>query len=120
MKGVFTEREIRVVEYLQQQDEFYKWVRWPEYLRSMSLLDHKSNRDRFTLFFFLTANGLNPDTAEQWVTMSDVVGATIIAGHYDASAWRQMAQLKNQSLDGSLFGKKKRMMNMELGRVTEM
>jgi len=108
--------------YLTQQDLFYKMSEWPRYLVDIALLPHKNNRERFTLFFFLAANGLDPETAALWTLLIDVRPDAqgrpklIESQGYDAAALRQMEQLKQQHELGTLY-KGKLMMDMSAGRV---
>ncbi len=109
-------RQARLINYLHTQDFFFKLGEWPGYLRDMILQHHKSNRERFTLFFFLTGNGLDPSTAVSWTLIADYRGKEIL-GSYDIPARSQMMQLQKQLKDGNLFKGEKKMMDMNLGYV---
>lgn len=117
-------REARLWNYLAKGDEFFSIREWPTYLQELMLLEHKNNRERFTLFFFLTGNGLNPTTASDWIQSSDARAQrghlTLVAGVYDPSALRQLAQLIEQARNGSLFTGQKKIMDMAKGHVVLM
>lgn len=126
MKGVvhpapaspLTPRETRLLEYFHLQDSFFPIGKWPSYLIRMMLLEHKNNRERFTLFFFLTGNGLEPTTAAGWILTTDVAWPDKrIQGRYDPSALKQMSQLIEQERSGTLFKGDKKIMDMTLGYV---
>lgn len=114
-----TPRETRLLEYFHStQDDFFPIGRWPSYLVRMMLLEHKNNRERFTLFFFLTGNGLAPTVAAGWILTTDVVWPDKrIQGRYDPSALKQMSQLIEQERAGTLFKGDKKIMDMTLGYV---
>lgn len=116
-RGPLTPREARLLDYFHTQDDFARIGTWPRYLIDMMLLEHKNNRERFTLFFFLTGNGLEPSTAAGWILTTDVAGSKRIQGHYDLSATKQMSQLIEQERSGTLFKGNKKMMDMTLGYV---
>jgi len=119
VKRPLTPREVRLIEYFHGQDFFFRLGSWPPYLQDMILLPHKDNRQRFTLFFFLTGNGLDPDTAATWVKGLDVskFNHGLIPGVYDDSAKRHFAQMIEQERAGTLFKGTKKMMDMTLGYV---
>lgn len=119
-RGPLTPREARIISYLHSQDIFFKYGSWPEYLRDLALLPHKNNRQRFTLFFFLVGNGLEPELAVLWTLLVDVRSGKLIQGVYDDSAKKQMVQLKTQVYTDTLFTGSKAMMDMTLGRVVMM
>lgn len=117
-------REARLWNYFAKGDEFYSIREWPKYLAEMMLLEHKNNRERFTLFFFLTGNGLNPTTAADWIQLADVQlmmrGLIPVSSVYDPAAIRQFAQLIEQSRTGTLFKGDKKIMDMAKGHVVNM
>jgi len=80
------------------------------------------NRDRFTLFFFLAANGLDGETAGLWTLLIDVrpdeSGALRpIVGQYDQTAHRHIKQMQRQLEEGTLFRGDKPMMDLAKGYV---
>lgn len=118
-------REARLWNYLARGDEFFSIREWPAFLQEMALLEHKNNRERFTLFFFLTGNGLNPTQAADWIQLADVrmkPNGTpgFISGVYDPQALRQLAQLIDQCRSGTLFKGDKKIMDMAKGHVVSM
>lgn len=121
-----TPREVRIIEYLHNvQDMFFRYGDWPEYLQRMILLPHKDNRQRFTLFFFLVGNGLEPEIAGVWTLLIDVrAGLTgilrPIVGGYDDAAHKQIEQMKQQVANGTLFKGTKDMMDLVAGHVKKM
>lgn len=125
VRGPLTPRETRLIQYLHStQDVFFPYGTWPGYLRDMILLPHKDNRQRFTLFFFLVANGLNPHVACLWALLIDVRPVAgeprLILGQYDEEAQRQMRQMKRDVRNEKFFKGTKPMMDMTLGRVINM
>jgi len=118
---VSSPREARLWNYFAKGDEFFTIREWPAYLQEMMLLDHKNNRERFSLFFFLTGNGLNPTLAADWIQSRDVRGGQhLVTGVYDPQAIRHFAQLIEQSRTGTLFKGDKKMMDMTMGHVVTM
>lgn len=90
----------------------------------MILLPHKNNRQRYTLFFFLVGNGMEPVLASQWALLIDVrpvAGRPVmVLGQYDDEAQRQMAQMRREVREEKFFKGAKAMMDMTLGRVVNM
>lgn len=113
-------RRARLINHLNSGAWFFPWRTWPSYLREMILLDHKRNRDRFTLFFFLTGNGLSPQIAASWALLWDVRHGKEILGNYDPSARAQIDQMMAQLEKGTFFKGDKKMMCMAENRVIEM
>lgn len=112
--------------YLNKQDWFYPLRSWPDFLRDLALKCHKNNRERYTLFFFLVGNGLDPQLAGRWCIGNDyTLDSGPISKGYDASAYKQVEQMKNQAAmapgvpGGMWFGAKK-IMDMATGRVVLM
>lgn len=124
-RAALSPRETRLIEYLHStQDVFYRYGDWPRYLQEMILLPHKNNRQRYTLFFFLVGNGMEPVLAGQWALIIDVrpvAGRPVmVLGQYDDEAQRQMAQMKREVREEKFFKGQKAMMDMTLGRVVMM
>jgi len=125
-RGALTPREVRIIEYLHSvQDVFFRYGSWPQYLRDLLLKPHRTNRERFTVFFFLTGNGLDPETAGRWTLLIDarpkIYGVlTPRVGQYDESAHKQIEQLKQQIATGTLFKGDKPIMDLVAGRVQKM
>lgn len=127
MQGApLTPREVRIIEYLHTvQDMFFRYGDWPEYLQRMMLKPHKNNRERFTMFFFLTGNGLDPEAAGLWTLLLDVRPGLAgilrpIPGAYDEAAHKQIEQMKQQLANGTLFKGTKDMMDLAAGYVKKM
>ena len=124
-RGALTPRETRIIEYLHAaQEDFFPLGKWPAYLIDLILKPHKDNRERYTLFYFLTGNGLNPETARLWTLLLDVRKDgqgidVLVPGGYDVKAHEQMEQMTQQLANGSLFTGNKKMMDMTLGRVVQ-
>lgn len=114
---VVSARTARLWNYLNRGEDFFPIRLWPTYLAEMMMLEHKKNRDRFTLFFFLTGNGFEPTMARDWVLASDFKDGRVILGTYDPSAYKHMSQLIEQARSGTLFNGDKKIMDMNLGRV---
>jgi len=110
-------RQARIWNYLNTGEDFYPIRDWPPYLRALVLSPHRLNRGRFTLFFFLVVNGLEPQEAAMWTLLNDVRGGNPISGGYDHEARRQVQQMVKQHEDGSLYRQRKHMYNMASGKV---
>jgi len=124
-RAALSPRETRLIEYLHStQDVFFRYGNWPAYLQEMILLPHKNNRQRYTLFFFLVGNGLEPLLASQWALLIDVrpvAGRPVmVLGTYDAEAMRQMEQMRREVRNETFFKGQKAMMDMSLGYVVNM
>jgi hypothetical protein len=104
--------------HLNRGDWFYPIRKWPSWLQSLMLKEHRNNRERFTLFFFLTGNGLSPDIAGEWTLLKDVGKDMVLKiGDYDNKARAQVIQMKEQLRKGTFFKGDKKMMDMHIGRV---
>lgn len=96
-------RILRVFDYFDSGEDFYKIRDWPRYVREMALQRHKNYRDRYRLFLFFVANGLDPHTAYEWVCVRDYVNGKPIYEVYDASANQQMNAAIKAAQDGTLL-----------------
>lgn len=105
------------------RDLFWPLREWPVWVQDCALQEHKGNRDRFTLFYFFAANGLDPWQARHAVLASDArptaFGIEPQDGDYDLHARRQMLQMIKQVEDGSLFKSNKRYFDMHLQRPVQ-
>lgn len=110
-------RQARVANHLNEGDLFWPLRQWPTYLQTLALSPHRNNRERFTLFSFLTGNGLDPTTAGQWTLMDDYRNGWYNTRGYDDSAHRQVDQMKNAVRNRTFFKGDKRMMDMAIGKV---
>jgi len=111
-------RETRVWNYLNRQLDWYRLSAWPVWIAKLALKEHKTNRDRYSLFFFWTVNGMNPDQAGALLLVTDVEQGRYTQTYgYDPAAMRQVAQMVRQCLDGTLFPNGKRYWNMAYQQV---
>lgn len=118
-------RQARIHFYVNSSDAFYPTQEWPRWAQEQLYKQHKSNPERFNLFFFLTANGLEPHIAGTWVLMTDIkrhyyhnrpaVSEPISYG-YDSAARKDIKELIKKSYNGTLYKKNKRVYNMHLKR----
>lgn len=116
-----TRREARLRNYFMKQDTFYPISQWPQWVQNDVTLEHKTNRNRYNLFFFFASNGLDPEVAKDWVLAVDATGDTLIQGAYDAKTDYQMnRQLVPQAYAGTLWKGRKMMMDMVMGKVIKM
>lgn len=69
----------------------------------MALMEHKSYRDRYRLFLFLTWNGMDPTEALHVVQMDDIKKGQRNYNHYDRSAQSQFKGMYEAALNGKLF-----------------
>jgi len=120
-------REARVWNYFNKDETgFWPLRDWPYWAKDVMLSAHRTNRERFNLFFFLWVNGLPPERGMLWTLCSDVVTrdgeSHIITEGYDESAHRQARQMIQQAVDDRdgvkpwLYAPKK-MMDMTSGHV---
>jgi len=113
-----TPREARVWNFLNRELDWFPLRSWPVWLVRLAMKEHKSNRDRFSLFFFWTANGMDPERAAAHLLMTDVQGGRYTQTYgYDQQAFRQVQQMVTQVYDGTLFPNGKRYWNMAMQRV---
>lgn len=113
-------REARVWNYINRQDLFWHMSLWPEWAQTAMLMEHKTYDRRYDLIYFLTANGLDPDVALEWITCRDVVNGTCLTEAYDKHAWRDMLGLIKKAKEGTLLHGNKPMLDMIIGRVQRM
>lgn len=122
----YSREQARWSNYLNKQDWFFPLRTWPDFLQDLALKCHKNNRERFTLFFFLVGNGLEPQLAGRWCIANDyTIDSGPISKGYDASAYKQVEQMKAQTLllpgaPGAMFQGNKKIMDMATGRVIKM
>jgi len=128
-------RQAHMRRFLNDAEWFYPLREWPDYLQGIGTSLHRDNRERFTFFFFLTANGLAPDVAAEWVLMDDVINGNPVTWGYDEAAHKQVKQMvrdasaktwKTRFVDDPnytvtekhlFFSGKKQMINMHTKRV---
>lgn len=112
------QRTARVWNHMNRGDWFYPIRTWPVWAQKLMLLEHRNNRDRYSLFFFLTSNGLSPDIAGQWVLLRDIAAqGREVLGQYDEAARRQVIQMKEQIRKKEFFKGTKPVWDMHMGRV---
>lgn len=99
--------------FFMKQDYFYPLSSWPKYIQDIALKEHRTNRERFTFFFFLVVNGLMPETASEWVLSYDYRFGALVEGAYDSQAIIQVRnQLPKDTQSGKLFQGKKLILDM--------
>jgi len=94
-------REARLMNYFNQQDDFWAFREWPLWVQEEMVKAKKRNHARYKLFLFFTFNGLNPDTTFRWVSMQDFKGGPI-DGPYKPKHWAHFAQLLTLAKKGDL------------------
>lgn len=115
------QREARLWNYFNKQDIFFPIRDWPWYQADNILSEHKDNRQRYNLFFFLVGNGLRVSIASEWTLCADVINGNLVTGVYDTTALLQVGrQMPEQVAKGQMFKGTKSMMDMTLGRVVKM
>lgn len=107
-------REARLRNYFIKQDDFWSFRDWPQWAQSAALQEHKRYRDRYRLFLFWTFNGLDPQTAVEWLIARDYKGG-LEQERYDRGAWSQIYGMQQQIRDGTFF-KGVKMYDMITGR----
>lgn len=116
-------REARLWNYLNRQDDIFWPIRlWPIWVQRIALKDHKGNRDRFAMFFFLVSNGLDPKRAVFWIKGHDVGSkgdnkGFLLSGDYDTHEYRHFLQMEKQVTDGTLFKGRKLVFDMTKRRI---
>lgn len=70
-------------------DSFPPWREWPQLWVDMLLKQHKDRRERYRLFLFLWANGMEPQKAVFWVMWHFT---------YDKSAWLSITDAANLTI----------------------
>jgi len=115
-------RRARLRNYFNKQDFFFPIHTWPTYLQDLMLEEIHRRRDRFTLFFFLVANGLEPHIAVEWISARDYYNGELVA-HPRYSEYKRnkhfnemIAQCDDTS-PNYMFKKQKKMINLSSGRV---
>jgi len=95
-----------MVGYLDSTDLFFPSCDWPPHILRLAKKPHKNNQERYIYYYFLVANGLDPDTASHWTLLSGVTpdGRPVFNG-YDQQAYNQMKTLREQTRSGKLFEK---------------
>ena len=116
-QGVPTDqREGRLWFFFNSGEDFYPIRLWPAYLRCMALKAHKTYRERYRLFLFFVANGVEPKLAYYWVCMRDYVNGEPVYEAYDASANAQFNHMIH-AVQNHTFFLGKSWFDMHLGRV---
>lgn len=110
-------RQARIWNYLNSQDVFYAIRRWPTWVAALAMAEHRDNRDRFSLYHWLAANGAPSWFAQRVVLLYDVRKGQFLFGGYDAAAHRQVQQMQRQQQSGSLFDTNKTFFDMHCGSV---
>jgi hypothetical protein len=105
---------------------FWRVELWPDWARENALSPHLRRGDRYSLFWWLTANGLEPTIAREWVLATDARFEPrtrrwrLLTGGYDNNALRQMAELVREAESGRLhLSRPRRYFDMTAGRVLE-
>lgn len=111
-----TQREARVMNYVNSSDKFFRTIEWPLWAQRLLLKEHKKRNERFNLYYFLIANGLYPGTAIVWSTMTDVVNRRAVSMGYDADALRDVKGLLTKTHAGVIPNGRKRVYDMQLRR----
>lgn len=114
-------RQARLWRYFNEvQDLFWAIRHWPNYIRDMAMKEHKSNRERYRLYIFFSANGLDPQSTMEWIWMKDYNHhtSTPIHENYDRSAIDQITSLEKKAGEGTLLNNVA-YFDMILGRVVK-
>ena len=90
------------------QDDLQPLREWPQWLQEIQLNPNRRNRDRFSLFHFLWANGLNPYIAAIWCSATDITqdGNEIVQSRRD-KVLRHVRQMIEQAENGTLLAQPK-------------
>lgn len=87
------------------------------------LKSHKTYRERFTLMYFLTGNGLQPQVATDWILAGTATPfgrnqwTLMREATYDAKAVQHMKDMQKQIEKGTFFSGNKKMMDMIEGKT---
>jgi hypothetical protein len=116
MSAPFDQRSARVWNFFNSGEDFWRISAWPAYVREMCLKPHKAYRERYRLFLFFVANGVEPVLAYYWVCIRDIDYGRPVYESYDASANAQMNAMIADARSGKIYSKAK-WFDMHLGRV---
>lgn len=137
LQGVGKKAATRLWNSLNSGERFHPIRQWPEWAQKAQLSAAAggtgrhggllANKDRFGLFHFLAANGLDPGVASEHVLAGDArsiargglkLGWQLLkhSGYAD-KAERHVAQMIQQATSGDMFRLPKKYMSMHLGRV---
>jgi len=107
-------REARLLNYFQQQQEWFQYRFWPRWAQVKMLQQHKKRFDRFNLMYWMLWNGLHPETAKYWIMARDVdaKGKALDLGTYDKNADEDLEGMIAKHAKGELYDKQKRVYDM--------
>lgn len=108
-------REARIWRGIIQSDMFFHPLRWPIFARDLALSPHRTYRDRYRYFLFLTTNGLTPEVAATWTLADDwdLQRNVPISRGYDRAA---LAHVQSMTLPKFWERTHQPIFNIELGR----
>lgn len=121
----FSEREARLWNYGNSEefkDFFWPVRQWPMWAQQLFLKYHLRYQERYSLFFFLAANGLNPLMIPKVVLGNDVATfkgrPQFVATDYSDKSRRHVTyDMPKQLKEGRLFKGEKKVFDMVLGRA---
>lgn len=114
------EEEVRrtlLEEWFREQDIWYSYDEWPQWVQEKILLKHKNHSIRWQLFTFFTLNGLHPTEAAQWIKAKSVgEDGQLQEDIYDRNAIRHLEEeLPRYLKDGNLGPATMRVYDMRIG-----
>jgi len=118
-----TNRKLRLLQFLHDQDEFPKGHVWPRWTLELFTKVDKREKDLYDLFFFLTANGLSPESASDWVLALDYRnGRLVLNQRLREKRQAQIVRLKKRAYSRELFigPDEKKIKNLTTGYVMNM
>ena len=113
-------RRARMRNFFMRQDIFFTFNEWPEWVQDLILEGHHKRRARYSLFFFLVANGLNPEIAIEWIKAIDYHNGRLVSGAYTQKHEKHFHEMLGQTDPNSpsyMFKGEKPIKNLYTGRV---
>lgn len=115
----YTREQIRLADYFESQDSFYKFSTWPGWLQDDMLTCPKTFEQRTACFLHFARNGVYGPTARNWVLACDVVGGKPVWSEaYSDEVKMDMARLVKKALEpGALANPKANTYHHQTGQV---
>jgi len=114
----YTREQLRLADYFENQDSFYKFSAWPGWLQEDMLACPKTFQQRTDCFLHFARNGVYGPTARNWVLACNVIdGKLIWSDAYPEEVRMDMARLVKKALSGELVNDKANTYHHQTGQV---